>query len=50
MGRHRYVLLLAPGIGTPVINEFGFVVFEHFHYIGSACHLVLLNVKLLVPY
>jgi hypothetical protein len=32
------MLFLAAGIGKPKINEFDFVVFQHFHDIGWASH------------
>ena len=45
LGRHGYMLFLAPGIGKPQVNELDFVVLEHFHDIGSASHLTLLTIK-----
>ena len=44
-GGNSDMLFLAPGIGKTQVNEFDFVVLEHFHDIGSASHLTLLAIK-----
>jgi hypothetical protein len=38
LGGHRDVLLLAPGVGKAQINEFDFVVRDHFHYVFGRRH------------